>query len=66
MDYRQQFKIYKVRVNPLTDDKILDQTKVKEFADDKFLSLMKMAESSQKALKTLWEKEKLLLSPQCF
>ena len=58
-------------LNPFPHDKILDQTELKAFADDKlnvtkkkkkiFLSLIEK--------KTLWEKEKLLvqtISPQYF
>ena len=70
-------------INPLSDKKYLDMTKLKAFADDKLtlsqttsfrlfqtekkfqttiLILMKMAESSPKEKKTLWEKEKLLVT----
>ena len=46
-------------LNPLPDDKILDQTKLKAFADHK-LNVTKMVISVLE-LKTLWEKEKLLV-----
>ena len=47
-------------IYPIPKRQILDSSNLKEFADDN-LNLMKMAESFPKGLKTLWEKEKLLL-----
>ena len=47
-------------LNPLPDDKILDQTKLKAFADDKF-NVTKMIISVFDRVETLWEKEKLLV-----
>ena len=51
---------YQSRIYPFSKRQILDSSKLKEFANDNF-RLMKMAESSPKWLKTLWEKEKLLV-----
>ena len=42
-------------LNPLPDDKILDWSKLKQFADDNF----KFDENSRNFSKTLWVKEKL-------
>ena len=44
-----------VSINPLPHDKTLDQTKLKTFADDK------LNVSVSDRVKTLWEKEKLLV-----
>ena len=43
-----------------TKQQNLDSSKLKDFADDNLM--LKMAEASPKGLKTLWEKEKLLVS----
>ena len=49
------------RVSPIPKQQILDSSKLKEFAEDNS-ELMKTAERSLKGWKTLWEKEKLLLT----
>ena len=46
--------------NPFPHYKVLDQTKLKAFADDK-LNVTKMIISVFDRVKTLWEKEKLLV-----
>ena len=46
---------------PLPNDKILDVTKFKAFADDK-LNASKLIVFSLTEWKTLWEKEKMLFS----
>ena len=51
------------RVNPLTDDKILDQTKLKAFVDDK-LNVTKMIISVFDRVENIVGK--FLLFPQCF
>ena len=45
----------------LPNDKILDYSELKEFADDNF-KFDQMEETSLNGLKTLWEKEKLLVT----
>ena len=45
-------------INPFPIRQILDSSKLKEFANDNF----EFDESSPKWLKTLWEKEKLLVT----
>ena len=46
---------------PFSKQQILDSSKSKEFADDNF-KVIKMMVSSAKGWKTLWEKEKLLVT----
>ena len=46
--------------NPIQNDKILDQTKLKAFADD-ILDVTKMIVSAFDRVKTLREKKKLLV-----
>ena len=48
-------------VNPFPKWQILDFSEMKAFADD-ISNLTKMAKSSPNVLKTLWEKEKLLIT----
>ena len=48
-------------LNPFLRQQILDSPKPKEFADDP-LNLMKLTESSPNGYKTLWEKDKLLVT----
>ena len=59
--YDLQNKIICYILNPLPNNKF-KTSKLKELADDNFPNLMKMAESSLNGLKTLLEKEKLLVT----
>ena len=61
----------KINLNPLTDDKFLDSSKLKEFADDNF----KFDENGRKLSKQventvgkgeIARNEQFLLFPQCF
>ena len=55
-----QFVLYQKEFNPLPNDKILDWLKLKAFSDEK-LNVTKMIISVFDRVKTLWEKEKLLV-----
>ena len=46
-----------VKFNPLPNDKVLDMTKLKAFADDK-LNIAKMTDPLVIEKKTLWKKKK--------
>ena len=48
--------------NSLPNDKILDLTKLKAFADDKLDGVNMMTSLSLIGYKTLWKKEKMLVT----
>ena len=48
-------------LNPFPNDKFLDSTKLKKFADDNF-KLSENGGKFSKRVETLWEKEKLLFT----
>ena len=53
-----------LHLNSLPNDKMIDWPKLKAFADDK-IKILKMMNLSLIRLKTLWEKEKMLVINIC-
>ena len=47
-----------LNLNPFPNNKILDSSELKEFADDKFIQLGENGRKFFKRVETLWEKEK--------
>ena len=54
--------LYSLVINSLPNNKILDQSEFKAFADDKIILFSRNWNSFREEWKTLWEKEKMLVT----